>query len=52
MIKLMIDEDMAKEILSVLDGLLNCLGKCNRCFNPQKLNEMIEILIDLLKEGD
>lgn len=52
MINLMIEEKMAKEIIKVLNGLLNCLDKCNKCFNPDKLKETIEILIDLLKEGE
>ncbi|MDY0235053.1 MAG: hypothetical protein RBR71_03455 [Gudongella sp.] len=52
MIKLMIEKKMAKEIVSVLDGLKDCIDHCNKCFNPDRLNETIEILIDLLKEGE
>ncbi len=52
MINLAIEEQMAEEIIIVLDGIIDCMSKCNNCFNPKRVTEMVEILIDLLKEGE
>ena len=52
MITLIVEKAIAEETLNVLDEFLNCNCKCRDCFNFERANRMVKILVNLLKEGE